>query len=627
MKRIIVIILSLLIANPVYAKLARFEDAKFKNDLLNMQIDVSKAGGITSLTESRYEILREDGRSLATNYTLYYNKDNEKITILDAKTIYKGKEFKVDLKYIEDKPLASAQRGFDQTHQILIAFPKAEIGAKIYIKYKHEIFKPVIDNFYSELFEIGSAQWDTHANIKINSQIPLNIKVNDPSKSLKIIKDNPAKVTKLEISLKKDIYNEIDANEPRNSFLNYKYKTWIAVSSYDNWQKMAADLAKQNFAHIYSQQLPDDFAQIVNAANLEKNDVDKINKVTSMLNDKIHYMGDWRTINGRYTPRDLAKISETQIGDCKDFSASTVAILTKLGFKAQFSLVRRGVGDYYPDSLPTISAFNHVFVKVTANSGKIYFVDPTNFQSMADGIFPDIAGKMSLVLDTNNPSYEKIPDIDPMHAQSLLIREINILDDYKVFEKGTLTMKNEEAMYMTGAALNSSEDSIKEILFKTFSGTNIDDSKKNMKLPKLDSRIVKDIVIDYSYEQKNRTFKTNLGQGFGLNYSFIKNLIDNTPENVADIIVDAPHSVLRKTYINNINVLDFKNLNKKVITPWLDITRTLTLQGKNLLIIEEIMFKKSIIAREEFKNPEFIKLKDILEKDFDDVAIIFTKLN
>jgi hypothetical protein len=38
-------------------------------------------------------------------------------------------------------------------------------------------------------------------------------------------------------------------------------------------------------------------------------------------------------------------------------------------------------------------------VKVTNKKGIVNWIDPTNFDSMADGIFPDIANKMVLILD------------------------------------------------------------------------------------------------------------------------------------------------------------------------------------------------------------------------------------
>ena len=53
-----------------------------------------------------------------------------------------------DKKFIEDKPLASVGYGFDQTHQILLAFPKVEVGAKIYLKYTKATLKAPLDNFF-----------------------------------------------------------------------------------------------------------------------------------------------------------------------------------------------------------------------------------------------------------------------------------------------------------------------------------------------------------------------------------------------------------------------------------------------------------------------------------------------
>ncbi len=42
--------------------------------------------------------------------------------------------------------------------------------------------------------------------------------------------------------------------------------------------------------------------------------VERRNVVTSELAAQIHYLGDWRTLQERFVPRELAVIAETQDG-------------------------------------------------------------------------------------------------------------------------------------------------------------------------------------------------------------------------------------------------------------------------------------------------------------------------
>ena len=127
--------------------------------------------------------------------------------------------------------------------------------------------------------------------------------------------------------------------------------------------------------------------------------IEKLNTVTSLLAENINYLGDWRPISGLYVPRDLEAIANTKLADCKDFSAATAAILRKLGMEAHISWVKRGLGAFEsPTPLPTMTEFNHAIVRAVT-SGRTYWVDPTNFSSFAQGIFPDIADKRTLTLD------------------------------------------------------------------------------------------------------------------------------------------------------------------------------------------------------------------------------------
>lgn len=612
------------ISTAVHAKWASFDDAPIKISS-QQETNVNSNGTTKSIIEFQIEILKEPGRNIAANYTLQYNGNCEKIKILSAKTIYHGKEYELNKNLIEDKPLASVPGGFDQMRQIMLAFPKAEVGAKISLKYEYTQLEVPLDNFYANVFDFGNREFMVNAHVKLHSQIPLHILVNDPEKVLSITKDKEDNFHNMEITLTKPLY-KTPINEPEYNTVNNKYLTWVSVSSLTKWEDFAAKFG-QLYTNIFTQPLPKDFITIADIAAQKKGEIEQINTVTSLLNDKIQYLSDLRTIKGRVIPRSLDKISKTQLGDCKDFSAATAAILTKLGFKAQVALVKRGVRSFHPDSLPTLGAFNHAFVKVTNKQGKILWIDPTNFQSMADGIFPDIAGKPALILDTKKPIYEKVASIDPNHAQVVFKRQIEIINDNKIAENGSVTLKNEKAYDLTGVTLRISEATIKDLIFNSLSRSRLEEkNKKNLQLPDLKSRIVKDISFVYGFEQENGVFKTNLGQALQLNYDVLTNFYDVSQDSVTDIVIDVPFTSTRQTIIKNVNTQNIEALNKEIKTPWLYVSRKCSLNNNHDLQIDDIVIVyKKLITNTELKTPEFIKLKDDLEKNFKDVAVVFTK--
>lgn len=410
---------------------SNYEDAPVEIKFCNTSITINQDGTSEQIAEMHAKILKESGRSQFSHYRLSYNNYSAQISILEAKTVYNGQEYVVSKDMIEDKPLASFGQGFDQLNQITISFPKVELGAEIYLKYKLVKTKVPVDNFYGTTFFYGTDGYLQADHTKINSKLPLNIKVNDPKGVLKVITDAESDFHSAEIILEKPVYNQL-TNEPGQGILNIKHSTWVSLSSLTKWQDLVKQLAP-GYSKIINQPLPTIFMNIA-ASALDKNtDEEKITFVTSSLAEKIQYMGDWRTVSGQYFPRDLEKIATSQIGDCKDFSASTAAILQKLGFKVQPILVMRGITNFSnPDALPNVGNFNHVMLKVANKNGKIYWIDPTNFVSMAQGIFPDVAGKLALVLDLQQAGYTKIPEIAYHNSQAIIHNECvirnNIVD-------------------------------------------------------------------------------------------------------------------------------------------------------------------------------------------------------
>lgn len=209
-----------------------------------------------------------------------------------------------------------------------------------------------------------------------------------------------------------------------------------------------------HYEKVLSQKLPTVFEDIAAKAAKCQNDIDLMNAVTSLLNEKVKYMGDWRSISGEVFPRDLEAIASSRTGDCKDISSSAGAILRSLGFKVNSALVARGL-DIHPNyiGLPSLDIFNHAFLKVTAKDGSVYWIDLTNDISMAQDTFRDIAGKVALVLDIQSPSYERVSYGDYNRAVILMQKDIKPLSISKVLCDIELSLRGESASTYTAAAL------------------------------------------------------------------------------------------------------------------------------------------------------------------------------
>jgi hypothetical protein len=623
--RYLILVIFILFSNLVsYARWSTYEDAAIEFKYYNSDNIIHKDGTCESIVEIRQKILKENARSLLAEYSLFYNSNSSKINIIEAKTIYNDKEYIVTKSMIEDKPVASNNSGFDQTRQIKISFPKIELNSEIYLKYSYKETKPILKNFYGTRFFFGTEGYLNEANINIKSELPLNIKVNDPTNILKIVDNKDKKNNQIiNISLIKPYFAQI-SNEPQDGILNPKNLSFVTFSSVTDFKELANKMSYR-YDSVMNQKLPKIFEQIVQDALKIDNEIDQINFVTSKLNEKIQYFGDWRSIDGQMFPHNLENIATAQLGDCKDFSVSVGAILKTLGYKVDVALIKRGIGIIeVQDSLPVLEAFNHAFLKIIGKNDKIYWIDPTNVISMAGDIFPDVANKQVLVLNISNPTYEITPDIDSNKSKQVKNIHMDISND-KINMLGDLQIIGQSASYFTGAKLYMSDRAIRDAIFQILSGTDLpEDHKKSLKITDLSSRIVNDINAEFEFFQDNLLVRTTLGDAFKLPY-ILNNFVDVSQDQISDLFVGVPYSAISTRIIKNIKIENIKSLNYEKDTPWIYIKRVAKHKVSDTEIYAEIKLKKSFIRAEELRTMEYKELKKDIEKKFTDTLVILKK--
>lgn len=607
----------------VETRWSKYEDASVEVKFSNVNINVNRDGTYETEVELQAKILKESGRDRFSLYSLVYTDDSADLTVLEAKTAYNGEEYIVTEDMIEDKPLASPSKGFDQLRQVTISFPKIEIGTEVYLRYKQVNKKVPVDNFYGLSFSYHGDYLQAE-NTKINSELPLEIKVNDSRNVLKIAEEKKDGIHSISLALKQAVY-ENTINEPHNGILNIKHNTWVSLSSLSEWEELAEKLAP-GYHSVINQPLPATFEAIAEFAANESTDEEKINAVTSLLNEKVQYMGDWRTVSGKYFPRDLEKIADSQVGDCKDFSASTAAILQELGYKVQPVLVMRGTTNTSNSkALPNMGNFNHVMLKVTNKDGKIYWIDPTNTVSMAQGIFPDIADRNALVLDSEEADYIKIPAVQAENSKVISHSELTIEDNI-VNEYGRLTVQGEAALGLTGVGLYYSNEQLRDSVFRMISGVYLDEEeKKFLELPDLTLRNVEDLTIKYEFQQKNKIFKTNLGPALNLGDNWLNDVVNTASDQVSDLFIGVPKTKESHMIIKDIKIKNCENLNFEIDSPWLYVNRFCKYKNDGTEFSNLITIKKSFITNEELKTAEYKNLKSELENNFSRASIIISE--
>jgi len=612
-----------------YARFCTLEDASVKYDFYNRDVTINKDGSSEDIVEFQIELLKEQAIELANKYTIDFNSESSSIEVIEAKSVFEAKDYKVMKNMIENKSVVYNTPGFDDTRQISISFPKAQIGTKIYLKYKERINKvPVDGEFFSDYYFGLYGYWQK-ASLTFNSAIPLQMKINDPFTKLSIKKED-IKVGenyfyKAQVKLGQPIINGV-VNEMRSSSLNPKKLTSISISSLSTWQKLGADLSAK-YDEILDQPLPLLFTEIINLAQKEKDPIDQINQVTASLNEKLHYFGDWRSVNGKFIPQNFDDVEKKQSGDCKDFAAVTTKILNSLGFKANIAWVFRGAGyQQEQDILPTLTRFNHVIVKAVDAKGRTYWIDPTNDISMAGELFPDIAGKPTLVLDKDKSVYEKIPEIIEDNAKILVTTIVE--QNNTVFT--TIKFFGQEAMDLTGLALYRSKENIEDFIYNEFALHDIASANRiTSDIPELKSRIVKPLTISINYIDPRMFAKTNLGSAYQLeaNLNFLERLSNvDIKEDVNDLYLGFPRTLERKTIFKNIKIQNPQNLNLHLINPYVSLLRQCYIESDDSVVMEKAQVHKSWVENEALKTQDFEEIQKNLQESIRDTLVVLPKI-
>lgn len=492
----------------------------------------------------------------------------------------------------------------------------------MYLKLQTTTNKSSLSHYLSKYFFFGY-DYTKKATINITSEIPLYIYTSDLEKTLKIQQSIKKIQNKnyylIKIEQKNPIYKRIIDESP--AIMDPKHWPFVCVSSMTSKIPHYNILASY-YEEITKEKLPVLFQEIANIAKTKPSLSEKINTITSLLSEKMTYLSDSRSLQDYIVARSLQKISDTHLGDCKDFSIITCAILKHIGISSNIVLVTRGETALAgPENFPSTPwDFDHVILKVETPDKNLW-VDPTNFVSTTQ-LLPDIADRRAIVLEVNNSHYEQIPAIQAQD-QKVLRSAIWDIQNNTVKIKGNLAFLGIAARYMTGMSQKHSNETIKNMLIKMLGNYQMPILHSEASVPSLYSRIINDLVFDYHLNAQFSGLTTNAGQAIPLKFHFVKKLIAK-PGSVSHLYLGSPQIIKDNLILNNIKSIGHHNLDCSIESRWANITRKVQYNKNQVWVRHEIEIKKSWVSANEFESKEYQELLNKLETHFNNgAAIIF----
>ena len=161
----------------------------------------------------------------------------------------------------------------------------------------------------------------------------------------------------------------------------------VQFSGYQDWSEIAGahvalyEAARKSAANSPLLAEADKIAASTNDPQL------RMMAALRLAQDRVRYVA-MLLGEGAYRPTVADEAWEARYGDCKAKSALLLALLDRLGIKADPMYVNAQSGDAIADRLPSLETFDHVIVKATIG-GKAYYLDATDFGQRVPA---DVAG-------------------------------------------------------------------------------------------------------------------------------------------------------------------------------------------------------------------------------------------
>ncbi len=613
----------LLISSQAFARWATKADLEYVLLKEESIVKVKKNGSNTMIQSLEYELLKDSAKERFSIYKIPYRSNTTSIKILSVKVINGNNVYEVAKDKIVDRSV-SQDKGIDDTKEIQIPLPNIQVNSRIIIKYQQDVQKVVVSGHFSTSYQMGEGGQADESFLSIESELPLYYEKNDPFNVLEVMETKDSKKHLLTMKLNKPYLKK---TVEEFGVLNLSKMTFLNVSTEKDWVKIGTNL-KRRFDNVLVQDLPKSLGPIVKDARALKTLDEKVNHLVAYITQNYNYVGDWRTLKGAFSPRDIKEIVGTRYGDCKDFSTLLTLLLRKVDIKADVATVYRsssaqaGVLKY---GLPSIGLFNHAIVRLQAH-GKNYWIDPTNKVSYGLNHRDDIAGKSALILDGSH-SLATIPLVNDEPNELKIEKIITFDSETNGSAETKIALKGNLALALTGLEVNVPKDKL-EAAFLGMASSGEEPIVPEFTPYDLKSFKYKPLNLHFEYTAGKISFKEeekHYAKFYGME-KFLGLLNSNFKHWESDLFLGEPFLVERSLFLKNV-FAEVRPKGCSLSTEWIDIRREFDFHSEGLKITDKLHFKKNIIPNSSFKSTDFELLGYGLSSCFSESFVKFNYKN
>lgn len=552
--------------------------------------EIKKDGSSVLKVIIDYTVLTEKGRSDLSLYKVQYDNSNSRFNLKSAFSINGGVKTPVPISSIYYNSIKSTERsGLSNIGEAIIPFNNVVIGGKIFMEYQIQS-QPYIDNIFSTIQTLAIDPNIKSQRYSFTSEIPLYFYEENLQPFYLATKQTSPKYSVNIFSIQNSLTFE-DVN---------KIRPTIFLTTLKNWQELQSAIAKKYLTKM-KDTLPKKLLPIIATAKTMNSPNEKIDYVSKEINKLIAYSGNWTTISGKMFPQDINNLLLSGKGDCKDFSTLLAFILKNLGFEAHPALTFRSqvykgeIALKKYANIPNTNFFNHAIVWAKDQTGKVWWIDPTNPFVQADVITGDILGNFALILDGKSKEVTFLPKKNEKPAEFYLEQTLTISKDNTVI--GTGNVKMNASPYNTLAMV---ERLYGNKTLKVFFGLMLNPYSRNTNLELKSTKLNYDFTYfasDWVKEEESQYKAITIFNPLGLSVQLVKRDDDGD--------LGEPGITKFITHIKNQKEIDTIDTSCLIRSKWLDVDRIVENKPDEITITDILNVKERFISKQETSHDFF----------------------
>ena len=175
-----------------------------------------------------------------------------------------------------------------------------------------------------------------------------------------------------EVEIALPIVKQVEA--PDDAPPRFKRPPLFAMSTFASWSEVSQTMAPlYETANVVKAGGP--LAEQVEIIKKAGTPLQQAQRALELVQDNIRYLALGMQ-GGNYVPQKPEETWALRYGDCKAKTLLLLALLHGAGIKAEAALVNSNTGDFVPELLPSVAAFDHVIVRAEID-GETVWLDGT----------------------------------------------------------------------------------------------------------------------------------------------------------------------------------------------------------------------------------------------------------